>query len=164
MASTGEVACLGNDLLEAFFLSWMATEQSIRNKRILVSIGGDKKIKFLDAFKQLDEKGWDLYATEGTHDFFSRHGVASRCIYKASEKVEPNVKTLISDRAVDLIINIPRTLVTKTQSDGFTIRRLSIDHHIPLITNMQLALVLLQCLVDVNLKNVPVLSWKKFAV
>ncbi len=40
MASTGEVACLGNDLLEAFFLSWMATEQTIEKKKILVSIGG----------------------------------------------------------------------------------------------------------------------------
>jgi carbamoyl-phosphate synthase large subunit len=32
-----------HDLLEAFFLSWLSTEQSVRRKRILVSIGGDKR-------------------------------------------------------------------------------------------------------------------------
>lgn len=163
MASTGEVACIGNDLQEAFFLSWLATEQSIRQKKILVSIGGDKKIKFLDILRQLEDTGWDLYATEGTHAFLSEHGVASRCVYKASDKVEPNVTTLISNRAVDLIINIPKGLKMQRKSDGFTIRRLSIDHHIPLITNMQIALIFLQCLIEVNPTSIPVTSWKGFA-
>ncbi|HEY2811567.1 MAG TPA: carbamoyl-phosphate synthase (glutamine-hydrolyzing) large subunit [Rhabdochlamydiaceae bacterium] len=162
MASTGEVACLGHDLLQAFFLSWMATEQTLRNKKLLVSIGGDKKVKFLDALRRLDDNGWDLYATEGTHEFLSHHGIASRCVYKASEQIEPNVTTLISNRVISLIINIPRGLVATAKSDGFTIRRLSIDHHIPLITNMQLALTFLQCLIEVNLKQMPVMSWKKF--
>jgi carbamoyl-phosphate synthase large subunit len=163
MASTGEVACIGNDLQEAFFLSWLATEQSIVQKKILVSIGGDKKIKFLDILRQLEDTGWDLYATEGTHAFLSEHGVASRCVYKASDKVEPNVTTLISNRAVDLIINIPKGLKMQRKSDGFTIRRLSIDHHIPLITNMQIALIFLQCLIEVNPALIPVTSWKGFA-
>ena len=167
MASTGEVACLGNDLLEAFFLSWMATEQSIHKKRIFVSIGGDKKIKLLDVLRQLEEAGWDLYATEGTHAFLSHHGIASRAVYKASEKIEPNVTTLLSNRSVDLIINIPRGLNANPsgmnpKSDGFTIRRLSIDHHIPLITNLQIAQIFLQCLIEVKPERIPVMSWKEF--
>lgn len=162
MASTGEVACLGNDLLEAFFLSWMATEQSILKKRILISIGGDKKLKFLDLLRKLEEIGWDLYATEGTHAFLSNAGIASRCIYKASEKIEPNVTTLISNRTVDLIINIPRGLGMSQKSDGFTIRRLSIDHHIPLITNMQIAQIFLQCLIEIDPSRIPATSWKQF--
>ncbi len=75
---------------------------------MLVSIGGDKKIKLLEQLQKLEEQGWEIYATEGTNDFLCHHGVASRCVYKASEKIEPNVATLIANHKVDLIINIPR--------------------------------------------------------
>jgi carbamoyl-phosphate synthase large subunit len=162
MASTGEVACLGHDLLEAFFLSWLSTEQSIRRKRILVSIGGDKKMKLLEPLQILERKGWEIYATEGTNDFLCQQGIASRCVYKASEKIEPNVTTLIANHKIDLIINIPRGLGTNHKTDGFVIRRLSIDHHIPLITNLQIAQVFLQCLTELVFEKLPVLSWREF--
>jgi carbamoyl-phosphate synthase large subunit len=162
MASTGEVACIGSDLLEAFFSSWMATEQSIPRKRLLVSIGGEKKSKLLEVLRQLEEMGWELYATEGTHDFLSKNGVASICLYKASERVEPNVMTLISNKEIDLIINIPRGNGTHSNTDGYKIRRLSIDHHLPLITNMQIAQILLQCLTEIDLTKIPVKSWREY--
>jgi carbamoyl-phosphate synthase large subunit len=162
MASTGEVACLGGNLLEAFLLSWLATEQQVRGKKLLVSIAGDKKNRFLDALRKLEEARWDLYATEGTHTFLSQHGIASRCVYKAREKYEPNVATLIASRAVDLILNIPHDAQARSDTDGFTIRRLSIDHHIPLITNMQLALTFLQSLIEIDPKELPVYSLKNF--
>lgn len=162
MASTGEVACLGHDLLEAFFLSWLATEQSIPHKRVLVSIGGDKKIKLLEQLQKLEEQGWEIFATEGTNDFLCQHGIASRCVYKASEKIEPNITTLIAKHKIDLIVNIPRGITSNHKTDGFTIRRLSIDHHIPLITNLQIAQVFLQCLSELKLDKLPILSWREF--
>src|SRR5579872_4120084 len=125
MASTGEVACLGGDLLEAFFSSWLATDQKAPRKKLLVSIGGDKKIKLLEPLVLLEQKGWELFATEGTHDFLSRHGIASVCLYKGSERIEPNVMTLIGNKEVDLIINIPRGTGTNNTTDGFKIRRLA---------------------------------------
>jgi carbamoyl-phosphate synthase large subunit len=162
MASTGEVACVGRDFLEAFFNSWMSTEQSVKQKKILVSIGGSFKEKLLPFLKILEERGWDLYATEGTHDYLSKQGVASFCVYKNSDKIEPNVTTLISNRGVGLIINIPRGLTPHIKTDGYTIRRLSIDHHIPLITNLQIATVLLQCLTELEEEGLPIKSWKEF--
>ena len=162
MASTGEVACLGHDLLEAFFLSWLATEQSIPHKRVLVSIGGDKKIKLLEQLQKLEEQGWEIFATEGTNDFLCQHGIASRCVYKASEKIEPNITTLIAKHKIDLIVNIPRGITSNHKTDGFTIRRLSIDHHIPLITNLQIAQVFLQCLSELKPDKLPILSWREF--
>jgi carbamoyl-phosphate synthase large subunit len=162
MASTGEVACLGNDLLEAFFSSWLSTEQFIKRKRLLVSIGGDKKIKLLEHLSRLEERGWDIYATEGTHDFLSRHGIGSVCVYKASEKIEPNITTMISNREIDLIVNIPRNYGINTRTDGYMIRRLSIDHHIPLITNLQIAQIFLQSLYEINPDKIPVKSWREY--
>jgi len=162
MASTGEVACLGRNLYEAFFHSWLATGQKIEGKRILVSIGGDKKGRFLNVLKRLEQSGWQLFATENTHDFLVRHGVANRCLYKASDSLEPNIKTVIANRDVDLIINIPTNSSPKIITDGFTIRRLAIDHNVPLITNMQTALLFLLCLNELDLEKIPVKPWKDY--
>ena len=145
-----------------FFLSWLATEQTVRRKRILVSIGGDMKIKLLEQLQKLEAQGWEIYATEGTNDFLCQHGIASRCVYKASEKIEPNVTTLIAGRKIDLIVNIPRSRGMDHKTDGFSIRRLSIDHHIPLITNLQAAQVFLQCLAELKIDQLPILSLKEF--
>ena len=163
MASTGEVACLGDNLLEAFYKSWLATEQSVAGKRILVAIGGDKKPRFLSYLRKMDEDGWEIYATENTHDYLSRNGVGSHFLYKASEKHQPNILNFIVNKQVDLIINIPRTLATSSiQSDGFKIRRLAIDHHIPLITNPHLAQMFLQCLTEVDPAQFSMKSWKEY--
>jgi carbamoyl-phosphate synthase large subunit len=163
MASTGEVACLGDNLEEAFFSSWLATEQSVKGKRILVSIGGAvKKRKLLSVLRDLEESGWDFIATEGTHDYLSKQGVASSFKYKASEKIEPNIATAIKKRDVDLIINIPRGTGINWDTDGYKIRRLAIDHHIPLITNLQIAQLFLSCLAKFHGKKLPVKSRREF--
>jgi carbamoyl-phosphate synthase large subunit len=165
MASTGEVACLGENFHEAFFRSWQATEQSIKGKRLLVSVGGEQKNKILRELKILEEQGWKLYTTPGTHDFLSRNGIASRCVFKASEGHSPNVIDAIADKQVDLIINIPQAMgsaVRRNVTDGYSIRRLAIDHHIPLITNLQIAQVFLQCLAQYELNSIPVKPWSHF--
>lgn len=163
MASTGEVACLGRDLQEAFFLSWMSTEQKLKGKKILFSIGGEKKNTLLEFIKTLADFGWELFATQGTHEFFTHHKIESQCIYKTSEKKEPNLSTFIKKRDFDLIINIPKGTGANTTTDGFHIRRLSVDHHIPLITNLQIAQVFLSCLTELDLKSLLVLPWQGFA-
>lgn len=162
MGSTGEVACLGFDFQEAFFNSWMATDQTIKRKKVLLSISDDKKHKLLEQIKKLDKKGWDIYATEGTNVFLAKNGIASRCVFKASEKIEPNITTVISKQKVDLIINIPQELSQQEQSDGFIIRRIAIDHHIPLITNLQIAKSLLLALCKIKVENLEVKSYQDF--
>ncbi len=162
MASTGEVACLGGNFLEAFFRSWEATEQSVRGKKLLVSIGGNKKSKLLEELRILEARGWQIYTTPGTHDYLSKQGVATRCLYKASEGYRPNVVDAITEQNIDLIINIPSGVASsKAATDGFRIRRLAIDYHIPLITNLQIAQVFLHSLVDLD-SSLPVKPWNQF--
>ncbi len=162
MASTGEVACLGANLLEAFFRSWEATEQSVKGKRLLVSIGGAMKGKLLEELRVLDARGWKIYTTPGTHDYLSQKGIASRCLFKASEGFHPNVIDAITDREIDLIINIPSGVASsKAATDGFRIRRHAIDHNIPLITNLQIASVFLQSLIEIDTK-IAVKPWNQF--
>ena len=160
MASTGEVACFGDYFLEAFFRSWLATGIELRGKRILVSVGGDKKAKLLPYLQNL--KGWSIFATEGTYEHLKTLGIEAKFLHKASENHEPNVKTVISEQQVDLIINIPTNKKNNTITDGFTIRRLAVDHNTPLVTNLQVAQTLLQALVEVDLEYLPVKAWNDF--
>lgn len=162
MASTGEVACLGENLLEAFMASWSATEQRVAGKRILISIGGDKKSKLLAECKALEQQGWELYTTSGTHDFFSKQGVATRFLFKVSEERKPNVVDVIREKRVDLIISIPRAESDRSITDGYRLRRLAIDHHIPLITNLQIAQVFLQCLIEGKSRKITIKSWREY--
>jgi carbamoyl-phosphate synthase large subunit len=159
MASTGEVAHIGDNYLNAFFLSWLSTEQTIKGKRLLISASESFRSKLISPLALLEKQGWDLFATEGTHDFLAKHGIGSISVYKVGEKQEPNISTLIIEKKVDLIINLPKTS-EKNQSE-FKIRRLAIDHHIPLITNPQLAALFLQCLSESNPEELPTRSWKE---
>lgn len=161
MASTGEVACLGENLTDAYWRAWLATEQNIAGKRLLLSISDAHKFKLLSAVRQLEDKGWEIYSTGGTHSFLSKNGVGSYFVYKTSEKVEPNIRTVITNRKIDFIINIPTNQSSVSQTDGFFIRRMAIDHHIPLITNIQSAQIILQCLIDLADTDLPVRSWRE---
>ncbi|HSH31156.1 MAG TPA: ATP-grasp domain-containing protein, partial [Candidatus Saccharimonadales bacterium] len=162
MASTGEVACLGDTLPEAFYASWLATEQSLGGQRLLISAADDQRHKLIEAIQQLPDLGWEIYATKGMHNFLQQHAVRSQWLHKVSERSEPNVATVINQRQVDLIINIPGPS-DRHNSDGFKIRRLAIDNHIPLITNPEIAQLFLQCLADgINTKQVAPKSWQDF--
>lgn len=163
MASTGEVACIGENFLDAFFLSWEATEQSIQGKRLLVSVGDSKTVKLLEELRALDKQGWELFTTPGTHDFLSANGVASHCLFKASQGVHPNVIDAITEKRIDLIINIPTGVPSsEVITDGFKIRRLAIDYHIPLITNLQIAQLFLKCLLQGKSERTTVKSWSDY--
>ena len=163
MASTGEVACLGENLYEAYLRAWLATEQTLPEKRILLSIAESQKPKFLPYLKQLDELGWEFYSTSGTHTYLTQNGIGSYYVPKLSDKKPNGMQSLIAQRKIDLIVNIPTATGINTYTDGFQIRRLAVDHHIPLITNVQIAQIMLQCLIDFKGKPPEsVLSWQEF--
>lgn len=164
MASTGEVACIGENIYDAFWRAWLSAEQHIQHKRLLVSIADPYKAKLLPALRELEALGWTLYSTEGTHSFLFKNGVGSYFVHKTSDRVEPNIKTLITEQKVDIIINIPSTQKQSTQTDGYQIRRFAIDHHIALITNAQRAQIMLQCLIELYDQPLPVLSWREMVL
>lgn len=93
MSSTGEVACFGADVQEAFLQALLATTFKLPSKNpnnyILVSIAEDKmRHEFVDSVQQLVEMGYQLAGTPGTAEYYSKvrlsvHLVlitASRCI------------------------------------------------------------------------------------
>jgi hypothetical protein len=141
MASTGEVACLGRDLPEAFLKAILSAGFKMPVRReILLSIGSDRdKVRFLPSARTLRDLGFTLYATRRTSGFLKEHGVPNVRLYKIQERRKPSLLDYIVPSRLDLIINIPLGYDRRELTDGYIIRRRAIDFGIPLITNVQLA-------------------------
>ncbi len=87
MASTGEVACIGDDINEAFLKSIISTGFNMPGKNVLVSISGDSnRFKFLESFRKLEKMGFNIYATEHTSEFLARYGIQNTLLLKVHEK------------------------------------------------------------------------------
>jgi hypothetical protein len=160
MASTGEVACMGQNILEAFGASWLATDQNIHGRAIFLSISDQHKYKFIDEAKELAELGWQLYTTPGTHTFLKQNGVVSTKLYKIHQKRKPSVELAVLNQTFALMINVPSP--SEDSQDAYSIRRLAIDNHIPIITNAELGKLLLGSLAENKLTKLPVVSWQEY--
>ena len=79
MASTGEVACFGRDKYEAYLKALISTGIVPPKKNILFSVGGFKeKVELLPSVQKLQTAGYNIFATSGTADFLSEHGVSCK--------------------------------------------------------------------------------------
>ena len=162
MSSTGEVACIGRDILQTFYMSWLGVGQQINKKVILLSVDDKYKQKLLPLVQALSNDGWQFVATGGTHEMLVNNGVQSKFVFKISDLIEPNIQRTISKREVGLIINLPKDVFSSdADSDGFKIRRLAIDFHIPLVTNFQLSEALLESLALFHGKPFKVESYRE---
>ena len=140
MASTGEVACLGDSFNEAFLKSLLSVGYKIPEKAILLSTGPiESKADFLDALRKLHEMDFKLFATRGTAQFMEKNGIPAEVLYWPLEEKEPNTLSYIADQKVDLIINIPKNIEKEELDNDYLIRRKAVDFNVPLITNLQLA-------------------------
>ena len=164
MASTGEVGCIGDDVSEAILKSMLAVGQRIPEKNILLSTGMAKqKVAMLDAAKLLTSKGYNLYATGGTHRFLKENGVPSTLVYWPSETgKEPQALKMLHEKKIDMVVNIPRDLSAGELDNGYKIRRASIDLNIPLITNARLASAFINAFCTLSVDDIQIKSWQEY--
>ncbi len=163
MASTGEVACFGEDLYEALLKSLAATGFRRPRRGVLLSIGGDEaKGDFLGAAGLLKRMGLALHATSGTAAFLERHGLPVRRVHKESEGRSPSVVETLFTGAVDLVINIPERYSDQESRDGYLIRRTAVDLGIPLFTNSQLARLAVKALAAKRDDELLVRPWSAY--
>lgn len=164
MASTGEVGCIGDDVSEAILKSMLAVGQRIPEKNILLSTGMAKqKVAMLDAAKLLASKGYNLYATGGTHRFLEENGVSSTLVYWPSETgKEPQALKMLHEKKIDMVVNIPRDLSAGELDNGYKIRRASIDLNIPLITNARLASAFINAFCTLSVDDIQIKSWQEY--
>jgi carbamoyl-phosphate synthase large subunit len=168
MASTGEVGCIGGDLNDAFLKAMLSVGYRVPKKRVILSTGPiEDKLDFLDSAKKLVQMGCELYASHGTATFLSRHGVPVVDLHwpletKDGEPKEPNIETLIKNRQVDLIINIPKNNRQSELKNDHLIRRQAVDFDIPLITNIKVARQFIDALAHCRAKGVEIKAWEEY--
>ena len=163
MASTGEVACLGDDFHEAFLKSLLSVGFELPKKNILLSTGPlMSKTEFLASAKLLDEMGFTFFATDGTAKFMRENGFQVNALHWPSEKAEPNTLTYIADGKIDLVINIPKSEDRAELENDYLIRRKAVDFNVPLITNLQLAQRFVKAIHHLSLADLKVKSWDEY--
>ncbi|XP_061579722.1 carbamoyl-phosphate synthase [ammonia], mitochondrial isoform X2 [Cololabis saira] len=140
MASTGEVACFGPNIYSAFLKAILSTGFKMPQKGILIGIQHSFRPHFLATAHQLKEEGFKLYATEATSAWLSANDVPAIPVAwpaeKDGESALPSIKRLIREGQIDLVVNLPNNN-TRHIRDNFLIRRMAVDHGVPLITNYQ---------------------------
>ena len=157
MASTGEVACFGKDANEAFLKSMIASTFRLPNKNVLL-VMGEKKDEFLPSARALAAMGYNLMATPNTALFLAQNGVAVERLpmprqddYMADPHT-PDVLHALRNKKVDLLINFPQQSSlgkdpnTDEQRVTYKIRRGAIDHNVPVVTNLEVARMLVESL------------------
>uniref|UniRef100_A0A8C1N021 Carbamoyl-phosphate synthetase 2, aspartate transcarbamylase, and dihydroorotase n=1 Tax=Cyprinus carpio TaxID=7962 RepID=A0A8C1N021_CYPCA len=148
MTSTGEVACFGENRYEAYLKAMLSTGFKIPKKNILLTI-----------VQTLESLGYNLYASLGTADFYTEHGVMavdwpfeeeSDCPSKDKQR---NIMDYLEENHFDLVVNLSMrnsggrrlsSFVTK----GYRTRRMAIDYSVPLITDIKCTKLFVQVSCD----------------
>ncbi|MBI2208786.1 carbamoyl-phosphate synthase (glutamine-hydrolyzing) large subunit [Candidatus Woesearchaeota archaeon] len=163
MASTGEVACLGENISEAFLKALLSVGYKMPEKNILLSTGTVKnKAYLLESIKKLEENKFNLYATKGTHDFYKKYGINTKILYWPLEKKEPNILTYLKERKIDLVINIPKSYEEEELENDYLIRRSAVDFNIPLLTNPQNTKLFIESISKLKMEDLEIKDWDEY--
>ena len=147
MLSTGEVACFGSNYQEAYLKALSATGFKVKNKcNVLISLGSiEDKEELEESIKLLSESGFKLYGTDGTAKYYSETGIDITSMDK--DKIYNNIKSGFFGLVINISIsNKIRTYNEKT--DGYFIRRLSIDYGVSIIINIKCAKLYIDSIVS----------------
>ena len=163
MASTGEVACLGDDFEEAFLKSLLSVGFHLPVRSILLSTGPVRaKAAFLESAATLQRMGIKLFATMGTGKFLANHDVQASILHWPLEDKDPNAMDYISRHQIDLVINIPKNYQEEELTNDYMIRRQAVNYGIPLITNIQLAQRFVEAIVRKSFEELKIKSWNEY--
>ena len=165
MASTGEVACMGDNYYEALLKGMLSVGYTIppKDKGVLISSGpAQSKAELLEACRTLTEHGYGIYATSGTASYLEMNGIKAEVLHWPDSDKKPNVDTYLKDRKIGLVVNIPKNYSARELENGYAIRRTSIDYNIPLITNARLASAFIYALCELGTEGLSVRAWNDY--
>ena len=163
MGSTGEVACFGETIEEAFLKGAIAVGERIPQKGIFISLGAEEnKARFLESARSLMTLGLPMYASEKTSAFLIRQGIKAKFLYKLHENKSPNILEYFGQNKIDLAINIVDSHVKKNIDDDYAIRRSAIDHNISLFTDLKKAELFVKAITSLKLEDLKVKPWSEY--
>ena len=164
MASTGEVGCIGDTTAHALLKSMLSVGHRIPQNTVLISSGTPRqKADLLDACRLLHERGYQIYATQGTGSYLSENGIPNTIVYWPSQpQKQPQAIELLHQHKIDMVVNIPKNLSPTELDNGYKLRRAAIDLNIPLITNARLADAFIGAFCTLSLDDLEIKSWQEY--
>ena len=136
---------------------------NIPEKNILLSTGPlESKVELLSSARLLSEKGYQLYATKGTHQFLKDNEVESIMLYWPGDKEQPNTFDYLKEKKIDLVINIPKNLSKNELDNDYVIRRSAVDYNIPLLTNARLAKAFITSFCKMSITDISIKSLEEY--
>jgi carbamoyl-phosphate synthase large subunit len=153
MASTGEVACFGHDIQEAFLLSMLSTTFKLpeKSKAILLSFASELgRAEFSESATILAKCGFKLYGTPGTAKFYQDNlGIEIETVQKPVDEDDDgpgSALQVIRNQKVDLVINVSDGATHREEvTAGYRMRRAAVDFGVSLITDVKSAITLAEC-------------------
>jgi carbamoyl-phosphate synthase large subunit len=143
MASTGEVACIGDTFPRALIRSLRAAEMEIpiENGNCLITVAGKKlKKKMVPIVKKLVKQGFKIFATDHTADVLLNNGIKVIRVQKVSDtdvKItqwieaadkKQNVLDAISNGNIDIVINIPFSAIQENEFEQNILEKQTKQH------------------------------------
>ncbi|GIO26087.1 carbamoyl-phosphate synthase large subunit [Ornithinibacillus bavariensis] len=135
MKSTGEAIGYDKTMEKALYKGLLAAGISIPTEgAVLITVADKDKLEMLGIAERFHQLGFQLYATTGTASFLRGANLPVVEVDKVGEK-DPNVLSIIEQGKVQFVIN---TLTSGQQprSDGFMIRRVSVERGIACLTSL----------------------------
>ena len=143
MKSTGEVLGLAESFPQALLKAFKGANMKVPKKggRVIVTVKDEDKAELVDIARGFVDMGIEVLATAGTCKALQDAGVECTKVARVSE-AHPNISDMIASGTIDLVINTP-TKGRKQDTDGFKIRRATVEHSVGCVTAIDTARAML---------------------
>jgi len=160
MASTGEVACYGDDRWEAYLKAIISAGFRVPKRTIFLS--GDVTESFVPTMKSMVTQGYKLFNTPEVSKLLKEHKIASEEL-SLDSSVPKSALQHFKEKKIDLAINFPYKFGVdlKMSETMRLLRRQAINFNIPIMTNQRLAEMTMESLARVG-KNMHIKSWADY--
>jgi carbamoyl-phosphate synthase large subunit len=150
MKSTGEAIGYDQSLNRALYKALKAANMRVINYgTVFVTLSDMTKEKALPLIRRFYNLGFNIEATKGTGAFLKSHGIKTRIKKKLSEGSEEILDSLRKGH-VSYVINTVSP--SKTNNDGFLIRRVAAENNITCFTSLDTVNALLDVLDEITIK------------
>ncbi|HLG28414.1 MAG TPA: carbamoyl-phosphate synthase large subunit, partial [Paenisporosarcina sp.] len=142
MKSTGEVMGKDTTLEKALYKGLVAAGMEIKDHgSVLMTIANKDKEEAVSIAKRFTSIGFRILATEGTADSIKAAGIPVTMVNKIGSE-GPTLLDYIQKGEAQFVINT-LTKGKQPESDGFRIRRESVENDIPCLTSLDTAKAML---------------------
>ncbi len=145
MKSTGEVMGIDYEYSRALYKGIIGAGMNVpQNGSILFTAADKDKTEAGEIAAEFAKMGYELIATSGTAEYLRSIGLNVAMVPKIHEQ-QPQIIELIKAGKINMVINT-LTKGRDAESDGFKIRRATVEHSLPCLTSMDTAWAVLDIL------------------